>query len=219
MNQICNKCNLPKLLDEFSKCKPCSNGVRNTCKICTRKYMIQYQEDNLETLSEYYKNYRLINSEKNKEYLNSYNTKPEVKKKKREYYDDNIQYYRDIEKTEERKKYRYFYNKTIPHIRGWYSVLHNSLIRLGKIKEGQTINLLGYSASDLKQHLETLFTDGMTWDNYGQWHIDHIKPVSKFSKNSPMNIVNALSNLQPLWATTREINGILYEGNINKNNN
>jgi len=219
MDQICNKCNIPKLLDEFTKCKPCSNGVRGTCKSCTRKYMVSYQETNLDTITEYHKEYRLANSEKNKEYLTAYNTKPEVKKKKREYYNDNIQSYRDLEKTEERKKYRYNYNKSIPHIRGWYGLLHNSLIRLGKKKEGHTIDLLGYSAIDLKTHLEKQFTSGMTWDNYGEWHIDHIEPVSKFDPNTPMNVVNALSNLQPLWATTREINGVIYEGNINKHNN
>jgi hypothetical protein len=56
----------------------------------------------------------------------------------------------------------------------------------------------------------------MTWDNYGEWHIDHVKRVSEFDKETPMNIVNALNNLQPLWATTREINGVIYEGNLNK---
>jgi len=58
----------------------------------------------------------------------------------------------------------------------------------------------------------------MNWGNYGEWHIDHIKPVSSFDKTIPINVVNALSNLQPLWATTRRINGVIYEGNINKSN-
>lgn len=58
----------------------------------------------------------------------------------------------------------------------------------------------------------------MSWDNYGEWHIDHIKPLTKFDKDTPIHIVNALSNLQPLWKTTREINGNLYLGNLNKNN-
>lgn len=218
MDQICNKCNLAKSLEEFTKCKPCSNGVRGTCKTCTRKYMVKYQETNLEKISEYHKEYRLANSEKNKKYLKKYNTKPEVKKKKREYYDENIQYYRDIEKTDERKKYSYNYNKN-SHTLRWRLFLRNTLKRLGKSKEGKTIDLLGYSALELKQHLELLFTDGMSWDNYGQWHIDHIKPVSSFNVDTPIHVVNDLSNLQPLWATTREINGVIYEGNLNKYNN
>ena len=77
---------------------------------------------------------------------------------------------------------------------------------------------MGYSALQLKENIEGKFRDGMCWGNYGEWHIDHIKPVSKFDKNTPPNIVNAFSNLQPLWATTREINGIIFEGNINKSN-
>jgi len=218
MEQICNKCNLPKSLDEFTKCKPCSNGVRGTCKTCTRKYMVKYQKTNLNKISEYNKEYRLANSEKNKEYLKNYNTKPEVRKKKREYYDENIQYYRDLEKTDERKIYRYNYNKN-SHTLRWRLFLKNTLKRLGKPKEGKTIDLLGYSALELKQHLELLFTDGMSWDNYGQWHIDHIKPVSSFNVDTPIHVVNDLSNLQPLWATTREINGVIYEGNLNKYNN
>ena len=40
----------------------------------------------------------------------------------------------------------------------------------------------------------------MSWDNYGKWHVDHKKPISLFNKNTPAHIVNALSNLQPLWA-------------------
>jgi len=215
MSQICNKCNLPKPLNEFTKCKQCSNGVRKTCKLCTRKYMVSYQEINSEILSEYNKQYRLSNSEKNKTYQLIYNSKLENKDKKREYYNKNIQYYQDIEKTEKRKLYRYNYNKN-SHTLRWRLFLSNTLKRLGQIKEGCTIDLLGYSALNLKEHLENLFTDGMTWGNYGEWHIDHITPLSTFDKNTPIHIINSLNNLKPMWATTREINGVLYEGNINK---
>jgi hypothetical protein len=77
--------------------------------------------------------------------------------------------------------------------------------------------MLGYSANDLKVHIESLWTPGMTWDNHGEWHIDHIRPLSSFPQDADVSIVNALANLQPLWATTRFVDGILYEGNINKN--
>jgi hypothetical protein len=52
----------------------------------------------------------------------------------------------------------------------------------------------------LKTHIESLFTEGMSWDNHGKWHIDHIKPVVSFDKDIHPSVVNALSNLQPLWA-------------------
>ena len=101
-------------------------------------------------------------------------------------------------------------------MRAWRSVLKSQLRRFGTSKESSTIEILGYSAEELKKHLENLFTPGMSWSNYGEWHVDHIKSISKFDTNTPPNIVNSLSNLQPLWATTRKIDGVIYEGNINK---
>ena len=65
-------------------------------------------------------------------------------------------------------------------------------------------DIVGYTLSDLKEHLESLFTDGMTWENQGAWHIDHLKPVSSFTFTNPKDedfkLCFALSNLQPLWA-------------------
>lgn len=65
-----------------------------------------------------------------------------------------------------------------------------------------SISVLPYAASDLKAHLESLFEDGMSWDNYGEWHIDHIKSVRAFLSEGVTDPaqINALSNLQPLWA-------------------
>ena len=75
----------------------------------------------------------------------------------------------------------------------WENLRNNSphivARRMGKNKEAQTIDLLGYSA-ELKKNIESKFKDGMSWKNWGEWHIDHIIPVSKFDKES----------LQPLWA-------------------
>jgi len=127
-------------------------------------------------------------------------------------------------KNEYKKKYnktnkekRKSYKEKRKHMYLWRSVLKASLLRLNKRKEGLTIDLLGYSATEFKNHITSLFTDGMTWDNHGDWHIDHIIDVSSFDKDTPVNVVNALSNLRPLWATTREINGNIYEGNLNRN--
>src|ERR1035437_3861054 len=116
------------------------------------------------------------------------------------------------------KKWTKKYNDKNPHKMAWRNLLKHTLERLGQPKEGKTIDLLGYSAINLRDYITALLTDGMSWDNYGEWHIDHIKPVSLFPKDTHPNIVNNLNNLQPLWATTREINGIIYEGNYNKGN-
>jgi hypothetical protein len=45
-----------------------------------------------------------------------------------------------------------------------------------------------------------LFVEGMTWDNWGEWHIDHIIPLNTFDKDTPIEVVNSLDNLRPLWA-------------------
>lgn len=84
--------------------------------------------------------------------------------------------------------------------------------------------MVGYTSNALMKHLEKLFTDGMSWDNYGKegWHIDHIIPKSSFHITSydcaEFKECWSLDNLRPMWATTRIINGIEYLGNLNKGN-
>jgi hypothetical protein len=64
--------------------------------------------------------------------------------------------------------------------------------------------LAGYSLGELRRHLEKQFQPGMTWDNYGEWHVDHIIPKAMFSftthEDAGFRQCWALSNLQPLWA-------------------
>ena len=77
----------------------------------------------------------------------------------------------------------------------------NMAIRQGKKCAG-TSELIGISISGLREHLEKQFKNGMTWDNYGKWHIDHIIPLAHFDLNKPENQKKAFNykNLQPLWA-------------------
>ena len=72
----------------------------------------------------------------------------------------------------------------------------------GNTKKRGSYETLGYTPEELKEHLESLFLDGMTWENHGEWHIDHIVPVSWWLKNgiTDPSMINALINLQPLWA-------------------
>jgi hypothetical protein len=83
-------------------------------------------------------------------------------------------------------------------------ILGNRVVKqlaLGK-KPACTEKWQGCSADELKAHLESLFSEGMSWDNYGKngWHVDHIRPVSSFLAEDAM-LVNHYTNLQPLWAT------------------
>ena len=62
--------------------------------------------------------------------------------------------------------------------------------------------LLGCTRDELRLHLERHWTEGMTWENYGEWHIDHIRPCSSFNLLEPWQIAKCFhySNLQPLWS-------------------
>ena len=64
-------------------------------------------------------------------------------------------------------------------------------------------NLVGYTVDDLRAHLERQFTKGMTWDNMGEWHVDHILPKVSFTYSSAedpeFRACWALTNLRPLW--------------------
>ncbi len=65
-------------------------------------------------------------------------------------------------------------------------------------------SILGYTVNDLYKHLESKFVEGMSWNNYGGWHIDHIIPRCFFQYSSPNDpeflYCWSLNNLQPLWA-------------------
>jgi hypothetical protein len=76
---------------------------------------------------------------------------------------------------------------------------------LGNGKNGRSWeSLVGYTVADLMAHLEAKFLPGMSWDNRGEWHIDHRRPLTSFSFQTPddpqFREAWALSNLQPLWA-------------------
>lgn len=65
-------------------------------------------------------------------------------------------------------------------------------------------SIVGYTGEDLKAHIESLFKDGMSWENRSEWHIDHIRPLASFNFDGPdhpeFKQAWALENLQPLWA-------------------
>lgn len=82
------------------------------------------------------------------------------------------------------------------------SRLRNALKKAGARRSARMMTLLGCSLEFLKSHLESLFKDGMSWSNYGEWHIDHKRPCASFDlvlKEEQEKCFH-WSNLQPLWA-------------------
>ena len=82
----------------------------------------------------------------------------------------------------------------------------------GRVKS-QSIRDLPYSVDELMRHLESRFKNGMTWGNYGEWHIDHVKPCSLFDHSIKEQFQECwdLNNLQPLWASENLSKGDRYD--------
>jgi len=185
------------------------NYIQNRDKI--KNSARQYWLKNKEKVSANSRAYYYLNREK---YLQA----------RRDYYRNNLQ-----KEKQNRKKYwesnrekmttrckRYSQNHRSEISTGELSRYRNDLVfRLRKNlrnrirqalkknqKSGSAVRDLGCTIDQLKQHLESRFNLGMTWDNYGQWHIDHIKPLASFNLTDREQFLRAChyTNLQPLWA-------------------
>jgi hypothetical protein len=69
-------------------------------------------------------------------------------------------------------------------------------------KLGSALNIFSTTPQGLRDHIQSQFTEGMRWENYGAWHIDHIRPLSSFDLSDRAEVITAShwSNLRPLWA-------------------
>lgn len=78
--------------------------------------------------------------------------------------------------------------------------LKNALKKRNIKKAGKTFDMLGYSPNDLFVHIEKQFLKGMSWENIGKWHIDHIIPLNTAKNEEDLIRLNHFTNLRPLWA-------------------
>jgi hypothetical protein len=72
--------------------------------------------------------------------------------------------------------------------------------------------LVGCTPLELREHIQKQFQPGMTWDNYGEWHIDHIRPCASFDLTDPgqQKACFHFTNLQPLWGMDNIKKGAKY---------
>ena len=119
-----------------------------------------------------------------------------------------------------RKGAKIFYQKTKRHpkyiiLRALRRRLSETIRKVGANKKASTMEILGCTAEDFKNYLENKFREGMIWENYGTWHIDHINPCYSFNltKDEEQKRCFHYTNLQPLWARENLIKGkkINYE--------
>lgn len=185
MRKVCTKCGIEKELTEFNKDKKGKLGVRGDCKKCHMEQKKEHYKNNREKVLGKRKEYRKNNKEKIAEHVKKHyeNNKEKIIERKKEY------------KRKRRKNdpvYRMIEN---------YRTRTFQAYKQGRKSKG-TIELLGCTGIELANHLEEQFKEGMTHDNYGEWHIDHIKPIASFDLSDPEQEQECFhyTNLQPLWA-------------------
>lgn len=217
----CTKCKAvyPADNDHFKNDKSKGDGFNIWCKKCSSEYERSLYQRRIEKRRADNREYGRKNKasqkarskkhyEENKEEISAkskiYNQLPEVKRRKNKI----------------RKVYVEKRKASDPNFR-LSIVLRNRIYAALKKQFGKkavkTIELLGCSVEEAREHIESLFTDGMSWDNYGNfsenyyegWHIDHIRPCASFDLTNKEEQKKCFhyTNLQPLWAEDNILKG------------
>ena len=205
MKKTCSKCGVEKAVSEFHKCKTGKYGVRGNCKECNVKRALRHNKNNPDKIAKNRKRYY----EKNKK---------DVLERNKKWKEKNPEKVIDCNKKWREKNLGY----RAKYLRERYandpefklSCLIRDFTRrvttaVKQQKELRSLEYLGCSLDEFKSHIESLWLEDMSWDNHGDWHIDHKIPLDWFVKNSddPWK-ANHYSDLQPLWA----------EANLSKGN-
>ena len=179
----CIDCQTKKQLNEFSKItrrtghRAGQTFYASKCKKCHAEYSKQYRKKNPEKVKELYS----LWLEKNPTYQNEY----KKKEQKLKYKTDKMFWLKHSARTR----------------------INSVLRRENMSKTTDTRTMLGCGYRELKKHLEEQFTDGMSWDNKGDWHIDHIVPLASAKTEKELIKLFHYKNLQPLWAKDNLIKG------------
>lgn len=213
--KICKICQINKEESEYHKKAMGKGGLDNSCKACRKMLAIgRYQKSRyaiLKKTKEYKDANKKIIREKNRKY--DIEHAKNISERKRKYRQENRQILskrrreytqrpeiklRNLKyQTNKMKTDSQFYLKNILRKR-----INNYLNRKNLKKIGSAVLDLGCSIDELRNYLQFKFTEGMTWENRGKWHIDHIIPLCKFNLSDREQFLKAChyTNLQPLWA-------------------
>jgi hypothetical protein len=172
-----------------------------------------------ETIKKYLeKNPHMTSKERSKKYREKEEWRQKFKESRDKWVLNNIDKIREQRKEyylNNKKKERLINNnwkKNKSKTDGFFRMKKNLRNRIreyltGNSKSKRTKEIVGLDKLEFKLYIENKFTNGMTWDNYGEWHLDHIIPLCKANNNEEALLLNHYTNLQPLWA----------EDNIKKN--
>jgi hypothetical protein len=194
--KICNICSIKKPVSEFHKWKYGPDGLKRECKECRKKETKKYYSTNSESIKQKVSKYRQKNPEK-------------VKQVKKRIYERNKENILSVNRLYRKKNRKEITNKNLERrkndpIHGLKHLM-NSRLRVfltsqNMTKRNKTFEIVGCTPHELKIYLETKFKDGMTWENRGKWHIDHIIPLSSATNEEEVYKLCHYTNLQPLWA-------------------
>lgn len=219
----CSKCKIEKCSEEFSKNRDKKDGLQTTCKLCEAKRYIKNKEQQKEKATKWYiENKERAKETRAKRYIKN---KEQEKERAIKWYTENKERKKELsrkwsaenrEKIKKQVMQRYHNDlnfKLLNNLRNRVRIA----IKNGH-KSAKTMELLGCSIEEVKSHLESQFKEGMTWDNHGEWHIDHIIPCASFDLTDPEQQKKCFhyTNLQPLWATENMSKGAKLEYQIER---
>lgn len=211
----CTICGEPKPYSDFHKQSSRPDGYGNWCKPCkserkkeaytknphrARERSAQYRNLYPERVATCKKLARLKKIEQYKERARKrYAEKRErILEKAKEYREANWPKVLATNTAYKRERLR-----RDPLFRLEYALRNRTFVALrnkGYGKRSRTRELVGCEWPQLMSHLKSKFTEGMTMDNYGQWHVDHIVPLSSAENEEELIKLCHYTNLQPLWA-------------------
>lgn len=205
--KICNTCGIEKETCEFGNLKTSKDKLMYSCKECCKQRGKKYRTENYEKTLESNRNWTKKNPEwvynRHKKWREGNSEKiNEIKRnwlknnpQKRKEYRENHRVRKNERKKERRETDPVFLITEKVRTRIWkYLKIHNIT------KKNKTFDIVGCSPIFLKEHLEKQFVDGMSWNNKGMWHIDHIIPLSSAKTEEELYKLCHYTNLQPLWA-------------------
>lgn len=201
MEKSCNKCLETKPKSDFHKDKYKKGGIANTCKSCACEMARASYHKNKDKAKETHRRWREKNREKRLEYCRNWHRKNREQSLavSRKWKKENPDAVREYERTH--KKQRLKNDPLFKLARNCRIRIHSVLGKKSSAKTGSRMwKLLGCTGEELAKHLESQFVDGMSLDNYGQWHIDHITPLASANTEDEIKALCHYTNLQPLWA-------------------
>ena len=172
---------------------------KNREKILEQKK--QYHIENRDRILQNHKEYAAANKEAIRARCRQYylRNKEKLKRRNSEYYQKNKEQvlktnakYQNT-KLKEDPLYKF---KHRTRTRVWQSFSGN-----GYTKKSRVCAILGCSYKDFLNHITSQFTEGMTLDNHGDWHLDHILPVAAATTKEEVIALNHYTNFQPMWAS------------------